>query len=68
MLGLAQEARHGDAAEDQRRRDSRLGRIEAVARELDRLIGDAAPVERREQRLEPLRVLVEDGKLAAAGV
>ena len=67
MLRLAQEARLRDAAEDQRRRHFAACRIEAVAAELDRHVGHAPPLERREQGLKPLRVLVEDGKLRVLG-
>jgi hypothetical protein len=38
-------------------------RIEAVSGQGDLLERDRAPVERREERLEPERVLVEDGKV-----
>ena len=60
MLGLAQKARLGDAVEDHRRRQLRARRIEAMVGKLDRQIGDFAPLERGEQGLKPLRVLVED--------
>ena len=61
MLRLPQEARLGNTAQHQGRRGVATCRIEAVPGELNRDIGHSAPLERREQGLKPLRVLVEDG-------
>ena len=63
MLGLTHEARLRDAAEYDRSRHFATRRVEAVAAELDGHVGNPAPLERREQGLKPLRVLVEDAEL-----
>src|SRR3954471_21954529 len=65
MLRLAQKARLRHTAKDEWRRGFAVGRIEAMARKLNRLIGDAAAVQRGEQGLKPLRVLVEDCKFGS---
>jgi hypothetical protein len=63
VLGLAQEARHSDSVEDDPRRRLRRERIERMARQVDLLESDSAPLQRREKRLEPERVLVKDGEI-----
>jgi hypothetical protein len=61
VLGLPQEARLSNAAEDQRSGNLAAGRIEAMISELDCRIRHSPPLQRRKQGLKPLRVLVEDG-------
>src|SRR5437764_305027 len=63
VLAFAEETRLGYAAEDQRCRHIGARWLEVVAGEVDRSVSHAAPLQRREQGLKPLRVLVEDGKL-----
>jgi hypothetical protein len=65
MLGFAQEAGLSDSAENERCRQIAAGGIEPVIGKLNRKIWHVPPLQRREQGLKPLRVLVEDGKLRA---
>jgi hypothetical protein len=62
MLVVAQEARHCDPVEDDGGGGALVGRVpEAVGRRAGER--NAAAIERGEQRFEPERVLVENGKI-----
>src|ERR1700754_178654 len=67
MFVLAQERAHGQPAEDHRRQRRAVGQVEQVVFEADGPVGDAAPVKRGEEWLEPLRMLVDDGQRGTGG-
>ena len=63
VLLLAQEGGHGQPVQDHRGRQGRVRRIECVALDLDGRPRKPAPVQRAEQRFEPLGVFVEHGEV-----
>jgi hypothetical protein len=62
VLALAQKGAHRHAAEDDGRRGLALTQVEVVLVDAQRQVGDAAPLEDGEQRLEPLGMFVDDGE------
>ena len=63
VLAGAQEARHGDAVEARRGAGGVRSAGSQAPSGVSATIVDPAPIERREQRAEPLGMLVEDGEV-----